>query len=300
MKGVLKNGRVILPFSQKLFSRKFGKKKGDKLVLSPEEAAYLVSKGSLEVLSDSGVLEFEDIFPLTDPIKFFVYEDLRNRGIAVEFNSLNGYIPLHESEIIETRKLERFNNKKLAIVDSEGEISYFLVKKFDERGKHTEDLKKFKAKFANGFFVTDNRDLFRKYFYGTEKGNRVVLSLFEALFLIEKGVMVTDKSFEEIFDYGKSTIKDFEKKYLIYKDLRLRNFMVKTGFKFGSEFRVYEEIKSVSELGHSKYLVKIKNRFTAFELAGDVRLATAVNKTIVYPILKRQRVDYIAVRRTKF
>lgn len=300
MKGVFKNGKVILPFSQRLYSRKFGKKIGNNLVLSLEEAAYLTLKGSLEIHSDSGLIKFDDLFSLIDPIKFFIYEDLRDRGVKIEFESFNGYIPLHESELIKISNLEHFNNRKLAIVDGEGDISYFLIEKFAEKGNHTEDIKKFEAKFANGFFVTDNRELFRKYFYGTEKGNRVILSLFEALFLLEKGVMITDVNFEKIFNYGKNTIRDFEKKYLIYKDLRLRNFMVKTGFKFGSEFRVYDEIKSVSELGHSKYLVKIKNKITAFELAGDVRLATAVNKTVIYPILKKRKIKYIMAKRVKY
>ncbi len=300
MRGELKGGKVILPFSQRLYSRGIGEKMGKNLILSVEEAAYLHLRSNLEVYSKNKILQFEDLFSLVNPVKFFVYEDLRERGVRIKFDDFGNYIPIHENYIFKIRDLSELYNKKIAIVDGEGEVSYFLIEKFNGRGKHLEEIKKFKAKFANGFFITDRKELFRKYFYGTEKGNRVILSIFEALYLMEKGIMDVEKGIEKIYEFGREKIKDFDKKYKVYKDLRLRNFMVKTGFKFGSEFRVYDEIKSLAELGHSNYLVKIKNRIPAFELAGDVRLSTAVNKSMIYPIFKGKKIEYVSVRRVKF
>ena len=43
--------------------------------------------------------------------------------------------------------------------------------------------------------------------------------------------------------------------YIVFRDLRNRGYIVKTGFKYGSEFRLYERGKSPGD-GHSNYLVK--------------------------------------------
>ncbi|WP_457590735.1 tRNA-intron lyase [Geoglobus sp.] len=299
MKGSLEDGRVLVDFSQRLLSRKFGRRRGEKIELLPEEAAYLSGKGSVEVYIGGKVVAFDELLSLGDPIKYFVFEDLRERGMRVDFRELDGYVPVSENHIFSVKDLESFCGKRLAVVDSEAEITYFLVEKFSETGKHVEELKEFRARFANGFFVTDYSDLYRKYFYGVKKGSRVILSVFEALYLMEKGLLSADVGIRETWEYGLRHVPNFEKRYLIYKDLRERKFMVKTGFKFGSDYRVYEYVRSVSELKHSKYLVKLREKVSMMELACDVRLGSAVNKIVLYPLFAGDTLEYIVVRRVK-
>lgn len=300
MKGYLKNGVVYLDKFQRLLSRKFGERFEDGIKLLPEESAYLVQKGSLEVFGKEGAIEFEELFELSDPIKYFVFEDLRERGVRINFRDFGEYFPVFETEILEISELDK-DRMKVAIVDSEAEVTYFLVEKFSETGTHEEELKEFYATFTNGFFVTDYTDLYKNYFYGSLKGNKVVLSLYEGLYLMNLGFLLCQSDDEKIFQYGIKHIPDFERRYRIYEDLRKRKFMVKTGFKFGSDFRIYESVKSVSELKHSKYLLKIRDSVSMKELACDVRLANAVNKTILYPIFpeKGNEIGYISVKRVR-
>lgn len=299
MKGRLIGSSVLVDFSQKLLRRNIGKKEGNRLILLPEEAAYLIHQGTLEVYGDGGIVSFEEILSLCDPIRYFAYEDLRDRGVRVDFREFDGYVPVSEDEVFGVMDLMGYAGKKLAIVDSEAEVTYFLVERFDGEGNHEENLREFRAKFVNGFFVTDYLDLFRKYFYGVLKGNRVVLSSFEAMYLMEMGFLISETDVELVRDYCVKNIPEFEKRYAVYCDLRERRFMVKTGFKFGSDFRVYEYVRSVSELRHSKYLVRLRERVAMFEMAGDVRLSSAVNKTVLYPVFGNGSLEYLLVRRVK-
>ncbi|MBE8540008.1 tRNA-intron lyase [Geoglobus acetivorans] len=299
MKGLLKGESIVVEKAQKLISRNFGTAKGNSAILTPEEAAYLVYKGTLEVFSDDEhIVDFDRLFKMCDPVKYFVFQDLRDRGVRARFLDFGDYIPVSEKDCFPVEDLKEMSGKKLAVVDEEADVTYFKVEAFDEHGNHREELKKFSSRFSGSYFVTENTELYRKYFYGVLKGNRVIMSIYEGLYLMDEGIMEADVEREEVLEFARKTIPDFEKIFTVYRDLRERRFMVKTGFKFGSEFRVYEQVKNISELKHSKYLVKLRSNLNLRELAGDVRLSGAVNKTLIYPILCRNP-EYIAVRRVR-
>ena len=300
MRGLLKDGAVIVERSQKLMKRRFGEIRGDDLILTPEEAAYLTMKGILQVYDKERILSFEDLLSISDAEKYFVFEDLRERGIRADIRHLEDFVPLHESSRIDVSWLHDLSGRKIAVVDSEGEVSYFAISIFEGRGKHEESIAPFEARFFSGFFVTDFLDLHRKYFYGTERAGRVLLSVYEGLYLIERGIMRTDNSFNQIRQSGMRYFENFDITYRVYRDLRERGFMVKTGLKFGSDFRVYERIRSLREMEHSRYLVKIKTKLIARDVAGDVRLSNAVKKILLYPFFTDNgNIIYISIRRVK-
>ena len=75
----------------------------------------------------------------------------------------------------------------------------------------------------------------------TEDG--LELSLIEALYLMEKGKLEVnidsdDVTIEKLIKLirGQGSFTN----YIVFKDLRNRGYIVKTGFKYGSEFRLYE------------------------------------------------------------
>ena len=75
--------------------------------------------------------------------------------------------------------------------------------------------------------------------------------------------------------------------YIVYRDLRNRGYIVKTGFKYGSEFRLYERGKSPGD-GHSNYLVKVANENSEFlmsDLSSYVRVAHGVNKKLLFAVV---------------
>ena len=81
--------------------------------------------------------------------------------------------------------------------------------------------------------------------YGEIENNELILQLFESLFLLYSEKLELKKGRKKIdFDNLMSIYqrKDPEAltKFLIYRDLRTRGYVVKDGFGFGSDFRVYE------------------------------------------------------------
>ncbi len=294
MKGVLRDGLVEVNFSQRLLSRRFGKEKGSKLVLTIEEAAYLSSKGTLEVWRDEEKVDVVELLKSANLTKYFVFERLRDSGRKLAFDDFEEYVPVSESQILSFEDLERLAGKKIAVVDEESDVTFFRVMKFDEFGKHEEEIGEIVGKICGERVMTKNTEIFSKYFYGTEKSGFVALSPVESLYLAEKGVLKLENgSLEEL----RRLVS--EELYLVYRDLRERKFMVKTGFKFGSDFRVYEAVRSVKELTHSKFLVKLREKVSMRELAGDTRLAQSVKKKMIYAKVERGKPKYILVERVK-
>jgi len=85
-----------------------------------------------------------------------------------------------------------------------------------------------------------------------------------------------------LVEIAKEIERNFERKYAVYSDLKRRGFVVKTGFKFGSEFRVYRKVESVDDLPHSEFLVDIADDLRLTDLARAVRLAHSVKKKMVF------------------
>ena len=81
--------------------------------------------------------------------------------------------------------------------------------------------------------------------------------------------------------------ENFLRKYVVYKDLRDRGYVLKSGLKFGADFRVYERGKFESE-EHSSYLVHVfreTDKLTLAEIAGKIRLANSVRKEAVFAVV---------------
>lgn len=143
--------------------------------------------------------------------------------------------------------------------------------------------------------------------FGEVEEKHLVLSLIEALFLVETeklDVMKGDKKlgFDELLKIGSKHEEEFYNKYLVFKDLRNRGLLVRTGLKFGTDFRIYERGQSIGK-GHSKYLVHvIPEEYTCSfpEMARALRLAENVNKNMIYAIVDEEGdITYYLVDRMK-
>ncbi|MBN2014933.1 MAG: tRNA-intron lyase [Candidatus Altiarchaeota archaeon] len=153
----------------------------------------------------------------------------------------------------------------------------------------------------------DLKSLLREKGFGTEKGARQELSLIEALYLLESEKMeVVDGkktlSFEELIEIGNKIEENFYSKYLVYSDLRNRGLLVRTGLKFGSDFRVYERGVTVKK-GHSTQLVNVvPEEYTCSfpELARTIRLSQNVNKAMIYAVVDEEGdITYYQIDRVK-
>jgi len=154
---------------------------------------------------------------------------------------------------------------------------------------------------------SDLKSFLREKGFGEERGKRQELSLIEALFLVENGKMrVVDGErnldFDDLLKIGNRVEENFYSKYLVYSDLRTRGLLVRTGLKFGSDFRVYERGKKI-KVSHSRYLVHVvPEEYTCSfpELVRAIRLSQNVNKLMIYAIVDEEGdVTYYQIDRVK-
>ncbi len=163
--GILSEGlKVVVPSSEEveyLKSREYGIVVGEEVMLEPVEALYLVKRGILKVKDQEGkTLGFEEyLLKIAEKdgdiwIKLEVYSDLRKRGLQVKpgyaeglvflldrkkKGKVKGYmvyvfregvkIGFPELEKAFTRAIESGREPVVAIVDKEGNVSYYVMSK---------------------------------------------------------------------------------------------------------------------------------------------------------------------------
>lgn len=135
--------------------------------------------------------------------------------------------------------------------------------------------------------------------YGKVLDGRLEVSFTEALYLSERGKISLKKGvkklgFEGLMEHGIGLDKRLHERYAVYKDLRGRGLLVKTGFKFGSDFRVYSRgVKTVKRgpktpMEHTKWVVYcVPEDYTCSfqELSRSVRLAHSIRAKMLWAIV---------------
>ena len=145
------------------------------------------------------------------------------------------------------------------------------------------------------------QDVYEPGFYGKEIENRLELSLVEALFLVKKGRIKLTKgrkkiTFKTLFEHTEKIDKRLSHRYRVYEDLRERGLVVRTGFKFGCDYRVYERGVQLrkgpkSSKEHTKWIVFcVSEDFTMSfqELSRSVRLAHNIRAKMLWAIVDNE------------
>ncbi len=132
------------------------------------------------------------------------------------------------------------------------------------------------------------------------------LSYYEAIYLLKLGwieVIETNKNeivgLEELFKRGSSIFYNFQKKYIVYEDLRRLGYIVRPGMKFGVDFVVYEYGPGID---HSPFMVDVLEHETdlnPIELVRAGRLATTVKKKFVIAAVSGDVPHYYVFTRFK-
>lgn len=148
-----------------------------------------------------------------------------------------------------------------------------------------------------------------------EEPDRIEVDLVEAAYLLEKSkIKVFTKEdgkkrkveFDELMKIGTKNVNAFHTSFIVLRDLRERGYLVKTGFKFGTVFRVYERgvklkrgPKAVHE--HTKWLVQPvaeESPFSLPEMSRAVRLAHNIRATFIWAVVdKESDVTYYHIQR---
>ena len=213
---------------------------------------------------------------------------------------------------------------------------YFTFKDWRERGliaktpdsieikphKHKDPAKKYPtskfkppSKKAPGTFFQDDlitivsdpgagEDLYRRFWLGqygnykaASRGSLNKLDAYETVFLMDLGILqIEGLSSKDIARICSSRRRDFSKLYAVYLDWRSKGYVVKTGFKFGANFRIYfpgalPDDKS-NEWFHSKHVLHVfprDSKLLTSEWARAIRVAHSVRKTFILAIPGRSR-----------
>jgi len=145
--------------------------------------------------------------------------------------------------------------------------------------------------------------------FGESKSRSLVLDLFEALFLVQKDKLcICDKkekkvSEKKLLALGLEHDKKFYSKFIVYSDLRERGYCVKTGLKFGFDFRVYPKGKKMGE-EHSKFVIHVapeSEKVSMSQLSRMTRLAGNIHTITVVAVVDREdSVNYYSTERILF
>ncbi len=125
---------------------------------------------------------------------------------------------------------------------------------------------------------------------GELKEGKVIYTSFEALYLQEtKKVEIFNlkdnkilKEIEVIKFFTKKD-KDFMIKYLVYKHLKNKGYIVKIGLKFGEEFRVYT--KQDKHARWIVYPIKSTDKIEPKELISKSRISHGAGKKLLLAIV---------------
>ena len=252
---------------------------------------------------------------------YLVYRDMRNRGFIVKAesghfdlsvfprgstmsNSRPQYLvrAVSERDVLDLDVFSKevshteSKGKKLlyGVVDEEGDLTYYHMSAKDPRGRSLHSSSK---QVARGYLIgervlvfeeSQTEHLNQKGFYGKMMGSVLQLSLIECCFLMEMGDLEVisqsggEMSGEEIMELGMRTQEEFDLRLDAFGDLRRRGMVVKTGFKYGAHFRVYDRSPDDD---HAKYLVHaVPNEKTMMwpEISRTVRLSGGVKKEILF------------------
>jgi len=112
-----------------------------------------------------------------------------------------------------------------------------------------EQIQPFNAVLVDGTVVVVDRERFgelEESGYGSRQDKRLPLRDYEALYLLYAGKLdLKDESrkvvtFERLAELTQKRARDAWTKFMIYRDLRSRGYVVREGFGFGTDLRVYE------------------------------------------------------------
>ncbi|MBR3113180.1 MAG: tRNA-intron lyase [Methanobrevibacter sp.] len=132
--------------------------------------------------------------------------------------------------------------------------------------------------------------LHEKSLFGKIEADTLNLSLIEACYLLEKGRLdIYEDDIECTVGYLIDILKEqgIYGKYIVYRDLKDRGFVIKTGFKYGAEFRLYNRGGGPGQ-SHSDYLVKVmfeNYEIDSLDFASYIRVAHGVNKKFLLAIV---------------
>ncbi len=266
-------------------------------------------------------------------IKYIVYRDIRQRGCIVKNDEgpfdmsvyERGKTIMHsapqfylkavsersatdigtfDADIAEAARKEK--DLLYGVVDEEGDLTYYMMNMRDPSGKIDSSVSGtvIGELVRDRVFVFDGKgsDKLASGFYGKMIADALQLSLIEASYLMGRGCLSvrgpdgSEISLDSLKEFGRTVQDEFDLRLRAYSDLRRRGLVVKTGFKYGTHFRLYEDSP---DRCHARYLVHVvpgDNTTMWPEIARAVRLSGGVKKEFLFCRVTDGGTEYMEFR----
>ncbi|HEV8289992.1 MAG TPA: tRNA-intron lyase [Candidatus Norongarragalinales archaeon] len=247
--------------------------------LAPEEALYLIDVRNATCETKNKTLSFNQVaqgFARAKKFlaRYFCYKDWRDRGLIAR-----------------------------SITEASGNYGASPLVKYPSHAYEAPRVKAHALWFTDDLFsVIDDEQQGRALYdeewfgqYGTYKakkhGRFTKLDAYETIFLAKHGGMKTSTPIAAIEKEARKRRKDFTSLYAVYEDWRMRGYVPKTGFKFGTHFRLYfpgaKPGGETDDWAHSKHVIHVfprEERLLISEWARAIRVAHSVKKTFILAI----------------
>ncbi|HIH23025.1 TPA: tRNA-intron lyase [Candidatus Micrarchaeota archaeon] len=286
----------------------YGRMRKGIIYLEPEEVLYIMDIRNGKCFDESGnTFSFNDVaeFYAKNPkalARYLTYKDWRDKGLIL---------------------------RNATEVKSDGSYGRGGAKRYK-----SEKLKLDSYSFTGLFFPDDlltivddelvGKDLYEKYWIGqfgtykaAHRGKIAKLDVYETIYLAKHGgLSLRNAKLDSVIAAADERIKYFEDMYAVYEDWRKRGYVIKTGFKFGTHFRIYfpgaSPIREGDEWMHSRHVIHVfprKSKLIISEWARAIRVAHSVKKTFILAIPgkkldikvnpKHPRLDFLLYHRKK-
>ena len=169
------------------------------------------------------------------------------------------------------------------------------IKKLDSEKEKSKASKAFKAVFVGEKVYSNAKEAFTLYDssrFGEPREGKLFYSVIEAVYLAEKGkidVYVKNKklSVNKLMEQAKEIEQNFHTRFIVFRDIRNRGYIVKTALKFGADFRVYNRGVKPGE-DHAKWIlypVYESSVLTWHDFAAKNRVAHSTRKNLLIGIV---------------
>jgi tRNA-intron endonuclease len=131
--------------------------------------------------------------------------------------------------------------------------------------------------------------------YGVAENDEFLLAFYEALYLLDKGNLEIENGkgetvdFQRVLQHYEDADENAWAKYLAYRDLRSRGYVVREGFGLGVDFRVYERGGYGEET--AKYLIlsmQEGNPISLENLTRVLRQCQSLKKELILAVMNRR------------
>ena len=272
---------------------KLGKFANSFLNLDPYEAFFLMSKDKIEPenpmfrdpASFISHLQFPELFLLVFP----AYDWFKRMGVQVKVEGKYimfrkntdveyspPYMVIRENDSISWRELLDMGNISFLVIDDEMDLTAFSMEELEPAGKHELQTAEYYKGRSDSFQIVSDENL--PTWMGAKIGRWTYLNRFERSFIA--GNELSDLSIEQ----------------RVYNDLARRGFIIRTGFKYGANFRIYSgELED-----HADFLVHVfPEEEQWYKISRAVRVAHAVRKKMIFAGESQGKIAYRKIERVR-